>query len=131
MANLEFSYLYRDGGNYKKRGRVIFSNREGLNIDLATKKLLQAFLPDGLFIARQARVPEVFLYKDRKFTDDDHCYHEFDTLESTNEAANDEQCRSITEFLDEVAREARQGWRTLESDDDDGSLLGFLTSSTQ
>jgi hypothetical protein len=128
LANVKFRYLYRDAGNYKKRGRVIFSNREGLNIDLATKKLLQVFLPDGLFIARQARVPEVFLYRDGKFTDDDHCYHEFDALEPTDEAANDEQRRSLTEFLDEVASEARQGWRTLEPGADDSSLLGFLTS---
>ena len=128
MANVEFRYLYRDGGNYKKRGSVIFSNREGLDIDLAAEKLRQAFLPDGLFIAGQVRVPEVFLYARGKFTDDDHCYHEFDVLTSTNKAANDKQLRSIQEFLDVVAAEARQGWRTLEPGDNEGGLLGFLTS---
>lgn len=127
MANVEFRYLYRDGGNYKKRGSVIFSNREGLDTDLAAEKLRQAFLPDGLFIARQVRVPEVFLYARGKFTDDDHCYHEFDELTSTSKAADDERDRSIERFLDEVAAEARNGWQTLELSDSEGSLLGFIS----
>ena len=127
MANVEFRYLYRDGGNYKKRGSVIFSNREGLDTDLAAEKLRQAFLPEGLFIARQVRVPEVFLYARGKFTDDDHCYHEFDELTSTSKAADDERDRSIERFLDEVAAEARNGWQTLELSDSEGSLLGFIS----
>lgn len=127
MANVEFRYLYRDGGNYKKRGTVIFSNREGLDIDLAAERLRQGFLPDGLFIAKQVRVPEVFLYKRGKFTDDDHGYHEFDVLTSTNRAANDKQLRSIQKFLDEVAAEARNGWQTLELGDNGDSLLGFIS----
>lgn len=127
MANVEFRYLYRDGGNYKKRGSVIFSNREGLDIDLAAERLRQGFLPDGLFIAKQVRVPEVFLYKRGKFTDDDHCYHEFDELTSTNKAVNDQQVRSIQKFLDEVAAEARNGWQTLELSDNRDGLLGFIS----
>jgi hypothetical protein len=128
LANVEFRYLYRDGGNYKKRGSVIFSNAEGLDIDLAVEKLQQAFLTDGLFIARQARVPEVFLYSRGKFTDDDHCYHEFDELGSTSEAANDKHLRSIREFVDEVTAEAGRGWLTLDPNDAEYSLLGFLAS---
>jgi hypothetical protein len=127
LANVEFRYLYRDGGNYKKRGSVIFSNREGLDIDLAAERLRQGFLTDGLFIARQVRVPEVFLYRRGKFTDDDHCYHEFDELNPTSKAANDKQLRSIQQFLDKVAAEAGRGWQTLEPGDNEGSLFGFLT----
>jgi hypothetical protein len=127
MANVEFRYLYRDGGNYKKRGSVIFSNREGLDIDLAAERLRLGFLPDGLFIAKQVRVPEVFLYKRGKFTDDDHCYHEFDELTSTKKAVNDQQARSIQKFVDEVAAEARNGWQTLEPSDNADSLLGLIS----
>ena len=29
MANITFSYLYRDAGNYKKRNSVVFTNPEG------------------------------------------------------------------------------------------------------
>jgi hypothetical protein len=127
LANVEFRYLYRDGGNYKKRGIVIFSNPEGLDIDLAAEGLRQAFLTDGLFIAKQVRVPEVFLYKRGKFTDDDHCYHEFAELASTSKAANDKHVRSIQRFLDEVAAEGRNGWQTLEPGDNEASLLGFIS----
>jgi hypothetical protein len=127
LANVEFRYLYRDGGNYKKRGSVIFSNREGLDIDLAAERLRQAFLPDGLFIAKQVRMPEVFLYKRGRFTDDDHCYHEFDELASTNKSANDRQLRSIQKFLDEAVAEARKGWQTLDLSDNEDSPLGFIS----
>jgi hypothetical protein len=127
LANVEFRYLYRDGGNYRRRGSVVFSNREGLDIDSAAEKLRQAFLPDGLFIARQVRVPEVFLYARGKFTGDDHCYHEFDELTSTNKAVNDQHVRSIQRFLNDVAAEARQGWQTLDLSDNEGGLLGFIT----
>ena len=126
MENAEFTYLYRDAGNYKKSGRVIFSNREGLDIDSASKELRQLFLPDGLFIARQIRLPEVFLYERGKFTEDDHCFHEFNALNPSSDTANDLNRRSIRDFLMEVAREASRGWQTLSPDNNESGLFGFL-----
>jgi hypothetical protein len=29
--NIKFLYLYRDAGNYKQRGHIIFSNPQGLD----------------------------------------------------------------------------------------------------
>src|ERR1700690_4402210 len=114
MENVEFTYLYRDGGNYKKRGRVVFSNPDELDVGSVGKDLQQAFLPDGLFIASQIRVPDVFLYIGGEFSSDDHCYHEFFGVLSTLEAANDANRRSIREFLAEVNREAVLGWEAFD-----------------
>jgi hypothetical protein len=77
MENIEVAYLYRDGGNHKKRGSVIFSNPNGVTPESVEVELRRAFLEDDLFIADQIRVPEVFLFVGGQFSFDDHCYHEF------------------------------------------------------
>ncbi len=128
MNNVEFVYLYRDGGNYKKWGRVVFSNPDRLNSLSVGEGLRHAFLQDGLFIASQIRVPEVFLYADGEFSFDDHCYHEFERARATSESADDAHYRSITEFLLEVIREARRGWQEFDPYNSEGSLGSFLRS---
>jgi hypothetical protein len=48
VNNIRFSYLYRDGSNFKSWGEVIFSNPEGLAVNEIETKLIRAFLPDKL-----------------------------------------------------------------------------------
>ena len=128
VSNVEFSYLYRDGGNYKKHGRVVFSNPDNISSESADKNLRQAFLEDGLFIASQVRIPEVFLHVEGGFSSDDHCYHEFDCLRLTAIPVDDTHRRSISEFLVEVTQEARRGWQVFDPYDSAGSY-GFLMTS--
>ena len=129
MDNVEFIYLYRDGGNYKKWGRVVFSNPEETNCELVDARLRPAFLQDGLFIASQIRVPDVFLYADGGFSFDDHCYHEFDSARPTAKTADDVYGRAITEFLAEVTQQAEIGWRTFDPYDSEGSFGSYLTDT--
>jgi hypothetical protein len=126
--NIEFRYLYRDGSNYKKHGRVVFSNPDQLTPESVGKALEKAFLTDGLFIARQVRLSEVFLYADGAFSYDDHCYHEFSSVRSTFDVPSDESARSISEFLVEVMEEANRGWQVFDPYDSQGSLGSFLDS---
>ena len=114
MNNVRFVYLYRDGSNYKKWGEVIFSNRERISIEGALEKLKCAFLPDGLFVAHQVRVPEVFLAAESQLTEDDHCFHEFDSVEGTSDLPNDRHRRSISAFASEAALESPRGWRAFD-----------------
>jgi hypothetical protein len=114
MQNIKFVYLYRDGGNYKSWGEVVFSNPSDITPGAATIELQRAFMTDGLFIAHQIRVPEVLLYSNGDLTPDDHCFHEFDSIELTLDAPTDHFGRSMGEFLTEVAREARAGWRAFD-----------------
>jgi hypothetical protein len=115
MKNMAFQYLYRDGANYKKWSEVTFSNMEGLQAEVINKLLGSAFLPDGLFIARQIRIPEVFLTEDYPMTPEDHCFHEFWFVEATSAAITDQYKRSIEDFLSEVLREAARGWKAFDS----------------
>jgi hypothetical protein len=111
MRNIKFSYLYRDGGNYKTWAEVVFSNPEDLSPEAVTSELRKAFMQDGLFIAHQIRIPDVLPYSHGNPTPDDHCFHEFDSVGLTVDAANDRFGRSIGDFLTEVSREASIGWR--------------------
>lgn len=114
MDNVKFNYLYRDAGNYKKWADVVFSNPEKLALEATTNALRDAFLPDGLFIASQVRVPEAFFSTKGEATSDDHCFHEFDAAEMTLEHPNDSHSRSISEFIAEIRREAERGWMTFD-----------------
>ncbi len=117
MANLRFTYLYRDGSNYKSWAEIVFSNPAHLDCAQIYKRLSNAFLEDGLFIADQIRVPEVFLSAQYGLSPDDHCYHEFDSVEPAASAPNDALCRTIEEFLSEVEREAHWGWKAFTYED--------------
>jgi hypothetical protein len=117
MGNINFKYLYRDAGNYKKWGAVVFSNPECLTTSEVTKALGENFLVDGLFVAHQVHVPEVFFSTEADVTGDDHCYHEFDAVEESSSAPTDKRDRSIGEFIAEVAREAQRGWESFDPSD--------------
>lgn len=111
MGAIRFNYLYRDAGNYKERGAVVFSDSLELSLDEMSTLLQCAFSQGCLFIANQIRVPERFLFERGSATSDDHCYHEFESLEFTGEIPDDRFARSAADFVREVEREARRGWR--------------------
>jgi hypothetical protein len=117
MENIKFTYLYRDGGNYKSWAEVVFSNPADLSPSAVTLELRRAFMQDGLFIAHQIRIPEVLPYCYGDLTPDDHCFHELDSVELTVDVPNDCLGRSINEFLTEVMREALAGWRAFDPHD--------------
>jgi hypothetical protein len=117
MGNIKFHYLYRDGSNYKKWADIVFSNADDLPTETVTRGLREAFLEDGIFIAHQVDIPEVFLASEDQLTPDDHCFHEFDSVATTSDAPNDPRGRSIREFMAEVAKEARHGWRAFDPQD--------------
>lgn len=110
MANIKFNYLYRDASNFKKWASVVFANPDNLPVDDIAGSLLGNFLPDQLFIAHQIRVPQAFLFVDYPLTVDDHCFHEFYSIEPTSDAANDTFDRSVLGFAIEVHTEACLGW---------------------
>ena len=117
MNNIKFHYLYRDGSNYEKWAEVVFFDPDDVPVEVVTRALRDAFLEDGLFIAHQVRIPEVFLALEDRLTSDDHCFHEFSVVESTSAPPNDPYGRSIREFLAEAAAQAKRGWRPFNPQD--------------
>ena len=112
--NIKLVYLYRDAGNYRSWAEVVFANPANLSLGSVMAELRRSFMQDGLFIAHQIRLPEAQFYRNEEVTLDDHCFHEFDSVDLTGNAPNDTFGRSINEFLTEVTREARAGWRAFE-----------------
>ena len=109
-SNVKFIYLYRDASNYKNWGEVIFANPDGVQLEEIGGRLGQFVTANETFIASQVRIPEVFLFPPGDPTMDDHCFHEFASVETTDEPATDESRRSILEFTCECASAAASGW---------------------
>src|SRR5579863_1012300 len=110
MSNVKFSYLYRDGSNFKRWAAVVFSNPDRLPRPTIADVISGSLDQEGMFMAHQVRIPEVFLYDGPNANADDHCYHEFFEVDLTSEAPTDRFKRSIGEFIAEFRAQAHRGW---------------------
>jgi len=54
--NIRFEYLYRDAGNFKNWGEIIFSNKNNYDADYLEKQV-RAVLIDKGFIELLKRIP--------------------------------------------------------------------------
>ncbi|NTU97511.1 MAG: hypothetical protein HGA62_06840 [Chlorobiaceae bacterium] len=111
---VRFSYLYRDCGNYKSRNAVDFTNPEHLSIDEIDKRLRSCFDQQCYFIAHQIDIPEVFMYADDPVTEDDHCFHEYDSVKEIEQKDLANPSRTINDFLTVVQTNAAQGWKAFD-----------------
>lgn len=114
--SVRFNYLYRDAGNWKKFDEVIFANPNSLGLVEIDLRLRQLLHPDMLFMAHQVHIPEIFLYSSESEVNvDDHCFHEFDSVELTDEQQSDTLGRTIDEFLEKLEFENRKiGWKVFD-----------------
>lgn len=84
--NTKFSYLYRDACNYKKFNDVVLSG-------IIKKNQIEPFLKDKMFfIPSEVGLPDL---QDDFFSVHDHIWHEFETIELTEEVANIELKASL------------------------------------
>jgi len=86
MANIKFSYLYRDGGNYKNYGSVIFSNPDNVDLSELESLIKSKLVYDTWFYHDEWKLPSL------RFTDwnfeTDPTWHEFENMEYTQEPPN-------------------------------------------
>jgi hypothetical protein len=86
MPNIKFSYLYRDASNYKNFGFLVFENFDNLHLS-ELQALIQSKLIDGMwFYAGQWQLPD--LHFNSWCDKTDHTFHEFESIEYTNEPPN-------------------------------------------
>lgn len=116
-SNAEFEYLYRDASNYKFWGSVVFENPSTMSLEEVEERITRSLDSQELFIASQIRLPEVFPFEMGKPTEDDHCYHEFASINPTLENSNDLYDRSLTQFVEEIESVAFHGWRVFDLHD--------------
>lgn len=111
---VKFNYLYRDASNYKSWGELIFSNPNNLSIDEIDNKLRNNFDQEIFFIAHEIGIPELFIYIEKALNEDDHCYHEYDSIEEIQ--INEEISDSITinKFIEKVKNAHMKGWKAFD-----------------
>jgi hypothetical protein len=86
MPNIKFSYLYRDGGNYKRFGYVIFRYSVGVNLYELNKLVRSKLVDETWFYADRWKLPDLrFNSWDNEM---DHNFHEFESIEHTHEPPN-------------------------------------------
>jgi hypothetical protein len=86
MANIQFNYLYRDGGNYKKYGSVIFANPGDVDVGKVEVLIQTKLIDQTWFYRNHWQLPNL---RAQTFNPDtDPTWHEFESLSPTHQAAN-------------------------------------------
>ena len=97
--NVEFEFRYRDWGNFKRYGAVVFRNQHSLNCAEIRQRVMRASTDGQFFDASHLGVPELF-FSDSPFDPDlDHSQHEFCSASETELPTNDVSNRDIHDFL--------------------------------
>jgi hypothetical protein len=105
MPNIQFNYLYRDAGNYKKYDSVIFANPDNIELSELETLIRSKLIDHEWFYVDQWKVPDLhFGTWDNEL---DHTFHEFESIEYTEEAANTEI--ALAEFMG-LIKSVRNCW---------------------
>ncbi|MDO8863971.1 hypothetical protein Q6D67_19985 [Haliea sp. E1-2-M8] len=98
--NVGFEYLYRDAGNNKLWGFVVFANKRDLSV-AQMEKALEPHLIDGQFFPASPGLlpPLQFPNYDDSL---DHDWLEYSGMEVSKETVNDPKKRDISDFVDQL-----------------------------
>jgi len=85
FTNIKLEYLYRDGGNYKNWGEVIFLNSGNRSLS-EVENFIEGFLIDSeFFYAEDWGVPDLH-FEDFPWDDEiDHDWHQYQKISPTEE----------------------------------------------
>jgi len=98
QMNIKLNYLYRDGGNYKNYGQVVFANSLNLPLGEIEKRLSIHLIDNEWFVAAAWQLPELFFERSSFFDLD---WHEFQSIEATEAPADSGE---ISEWLKGLLR---------------------------
>lgn len=103
--DLELEYLYRDAGNNKCFGSVVFSNRASLSINEIEERLRAGFVDlDNHFEVAALGLPSLYEYPyDPEL---DHGWHEYDQITPTDAAPTH---GDIAELIERIGAAVKQG----------------------
>lgn len=92
---ISFEYMFRDGGNYKTFGNIVFSNKFNKSIQDLTKEIKTVLIDGEYFYPNDAGIPRF-----DQITidpDSDPSWYEFVGVEESNELPTDK--RDISEII--------------------------------
>ncbi len=98
--NIRFEYLYRDAGNFKRWGEIVFSNPGDIGEKLIASMAEDALIDSLYFVASKARIPDLHFsdYNEQL----DHDWHEMHEFQPTTDVVSDSENRTIDEFLESL-----------------------------
>jgi len=97
--NIRLHYRYRDAGNYKQYGYVVFCNSHNLPLNEIERRIRAALIDGEYFNPLRWRIPSLHV---GTWDDElDHDWHEFESLEETAELPGTRV--SIDAFLQNIA----------------------------
>lgn len=96
--NVSIQYLYRDAGNNKIWGDIVFSNRINLDVSKLEIDIKNALIDGEFFVAEDVGLPS--LHFDRHDAELDHGWHEYFSIEKTDNSPNDDLGRDVCDFVD-------------------------------
>ena len=105
--NIEFGYFYRDCGNFKNFGEVIFANKRSLSAKEINEKLLSTVMPEPFFRASDLGLPDLFFENFPYDPELDHESHEYHKVSETEKPTNDSFNRDITDLLLAIEKKYR------------------------
>lgn len=79
--NILLEYLYRDAGNNKKWGNVVFSNKFNLDFFYLEKEIKDSLIDSEFFVAEDVGLPPLLF--DHHDTQLDHGWHEYSSITKT------------------------------------------------
>lgn len=102
LMNIKFSYLYRDGANYKQFNEVVFGNPSKLSVQEIETTIKENLIDSQWFVAKDWRVPDMHFKEFSWDSEIDHDWHEFESIEETLELVTTEN--HIEDFLSIVSK---------------------------
>lgn len=81
-TNIKFNYLYRDASNYKQHGSIVYSNPNSVSLDIMKKAIIPNLIDGEFFVASDWELPSLLF---ETLTEDDHEWHEFASIELTDD----------------------------------------------
>ncbi|HEY6434960.1 MAG TPA: hypothetical protein VIY47_00085 [Ignavibacteriaceae bacterium] len=95
--NIKFSYLYRDGANYKQFNEIVFSNPSNLTVREIEMAIKEKLIDGQWFVAKDWELPDLHFKEYAWDSEIDHDWHEFNCTEETTEEST--EIKSIKDFL--------------------------------
>jgi hypothetical protein len=100
--SIQFSYLYRDAGNFKNFGTVVFANANESSLEKLNAMIKQKLIDEMYFDAFNAGTPSLFFEDyDEEL---DHDWHEFECISEVEMLPNDAYGRDILGFISTLAK---------------------------
>jgi hypothetical protein len=99
VMNIAFHYLYRDSANYKNFNSVVFDNPDGISLEVLNKLLKRKLISEEYFYSNEWKIPD--MHFGNWDSEIDHGFHQFESIEYTNEVAN--APITLSEFMEIVA----------------------------